>query len=48
MNTPEHSLTNDDIFSIAELEARFEMQALPLVAEGNPAMDWACGCAFAF
>ena len=43
MNTPDSSLADHEAFSIAELEARFEMQAVP-VSTLNPA--WECSCSF--
>jgi hypothetical protein len=43
MNTPDNTLTENETFSIAELEARFEMQAVP-VSTLNPA--WECSCSF--
>ena len=45
MNTPDRSLAEHEVFSIAELEARFEMQAMPI---GGPATspDWQCSCTF--
>jgi hypothetical protein len=43
MNTPDRSLP-DEVFSIAELEARFEMEAVPVAA--HPVLDWNCGCGF--
>jgi hypothetical protein len=47
MNTPDHSLADNKAFSIAELEARFEMQALPVGGvAANP--DWQCSCTFTF
>ncbi|MEJ1966612.1 MAG: hypothetical protein WDO56_35760 [Gammaproteobacteria bacterium] len=42
MNTPDRSLAENEAFSIAELEARFEMQAVP--AGLNPVIDWKCSC----
>jgi hypothetical protein len=42
MNTPDRSLAEADAISIAELEARFEMQAIPVA--GNPVMDWKSTC----
>ena len=47
MNTPDNTLTENETFSIAELEARFEMQAVPI---GGPAAspDWQCACTFTF
>ena len=47
MNTPDSSLADHKAFSIAELEARFEMQAMPI---GGPAAspDWQCSCTFTF
>jgi hypothetical protein len=47
MNTPDCSLADHQAFSIAELEARFEMQAVPLGGPvANP--DWQCSCTFTF
>jgi hypothetical protein len=47
MNTPDSTLTENKTFSIAELEARFEMQAMPIGA--TPASpDWQCSCTFTF
>lgn len=46
MNTPDRSLARHGALSIAELESRFEMQALPLGA--NPVTDWTCSCTFEF
>ena len=43
MNTPDSTLADNKTFSIAELEARFEMQAVP-VSTLNPA--WECSCTF--
>ncbi|MEJ0035540.1 MAG: hypothetical protein WDO68_05585 [Gammaproteobacteria bacterium] len=45
MNTPDRSLADRDAFSIAELEARFEMQAIPVGAP-NLSPDWECSCSF--
>lgn len=47
MNTPDNSLADHQAFSIAELEARFEMQAMPI---GGPSAspDWQCSCTFTF
>jgi hypothetical protein len=42
MNTPDRSLAEADAISIAELEARFEMQAVPVA--GNPVTDWTSRC----
>lgn len=47
MNTPDNSLAHNGAFSIAELEARFEMQAVP-VSTLNPSPDWQCSCTFTF
>ena len=45
MNTPDSSLAEDKAFSIAELEARFEMQAVPVGAvQTTP--NWECNCSF--
>ncbi len=46
MNTPDRSLPQHEAFSVAELEARFEMQALP--AGLNPVPNWQCSCTFTF
>ena len=47
MNTPDSSLAEHKAFSIAELEARFEMQAMPIAGPAtNP--DWQCSCTFTF
>jgi hypothetical protein len=48
MNTPDRSLAKTDAFSVAELEARFEMEALPVAFGGDALMDWKCGCACYF
>ena len=50
MQPLDRSLAADtNVFSIAELEARFEMEALPMGAVGvDPALDWRCTCAFEF
>jgi len=45
MNTPDSSLADNKAFSIAELEARFEMQALP-VGTPTSSPDWRCSCTF--
>ena len=45
MNTPDRSLAENETFSIAELEARFEMQAIPLWTNAV-VPDWKCGCTF--
>jgi len=44
MNTPDRSLPQHEAFSVAELEARFEMQAVPVTL--NPVTDWKCSCSF--
>jgi hypothetical protein len=47
MNTSNNALAENETFSVAELEARFEMQAVPSgVNPINP--DWKCGCTFEF
>jgi len=48
MNTPDRSLAEADALSIAELEARFEMEALPVVMGASPVSDWSCSCTFDF
>lgn len=40
MNTPDRSIPRHDALSIAELEARFEVQALYLPA--HPIDQWRC------
>ena len=45
MNTPDSSLAEHKAFSIAELEARFEMQAVP-VGGLTTAPNWECSCSF--
>ena len=45
MNTPDSSLAEHEAFSIAELEARFEMQAVPVGAVST-SPDWECSCTF--
>jgi hypothetical protein len=45
MNTPDSALTDHDAFSVAELEARFEMQAIP-VGLSSVTPDWKCNCSF--
>ena len=44
MNTLDHA--DNDLFSIEELEARFEMEALNVVPGTAPGLDWKCGCTF--
>jgi len=48
MNTPDRSLAQQDALSIAELEARFEMEALPMVTGSGAVTDWKCSCTFEF
>jgi hypothetical protein len=47
MNT-QHLNTDDgsdtDLFTIEELEARFEMEALNLAPTGGAQLDWKCSC----
>ena len=45
MNTPDSSLAENDAFTIAELEARFEMQAIP-VGAASASPEWKCSCTF--
>jgi hypothetical protein len=45
MNTPDRSLAEHEAFSIAELEARFEMQAVP-VSGLSVQPDWESTCTF--
>lgn len=42
MNTPDRSIPEQDALSIAELEARFEMQVLHVPT--HPVEDWKCSC----
>lgn len=42
MNTLDHSDTG--LFSIEELEARFEMEALNVVPTEGATLDWKCTC----
>ena len=45
MNTTDRSDT--DLFTVEELEARFEMEALSVTpASGAPDLDWKCSCSF--
>jgi hypothetical protein len=46
MNTLDRSHTEDEIFSIEELESRFEMQALHVPSGMAPGLDWRCLCSF--
>ena len=47
MNTLD--LNDTAVFSIEELEARFEMEAVPLApVAGGYALDWKCGCTLEF
>ena len=48
MNTSERSVTPMAGISIAELEARFEMEALPVPVCAQPSADWSCACAYLF
>ncbi len=48
MNTSERSVTPMAEISIAELEARFEMEAVPIPADAQPSADWSCACAYLF
>lgn len=44
-----HELTEaDDTFSIEELEARFEMEAMAGPVGLTPATDWSCSCTLNF
>ncbi len=44
MNTHD-AAENTDLFTIEELEARFEMEALN-VAPSGATLDWKCTCSF--
>jgi hypothetical protein len=46
MNTLDRSHSETEIFSIEELEARFEMEALNVPAGIMPGLDWKCSCTF--
>jgi len=47
MNTSDRSDT--DLFTVEELEARFEMEALNAGSLGGaPDLDWKCGCTLEF
>jgi hypothetical protein len=47
MNTSDRSDT--ELFTVEELEARFEMEALNAAAVGGPPdLDWKCGCTLEF
>jgi hypothetical protein len=48
MNKSERSVTPMAEISIAELEARFEMEAVPIPADAQPSADWSCACAYLF
>jgi len=42
MNPPDRS--DADLFTLEELEARFEMEALNLAPAVAPGLDWKCSC----
>jgi len=42
MNTSDRSDT--DLFTVEELEARFEMEALNVAPGGAMELDWKCSC----
>ena len=44
MNTSDRSDT--DLFTVEELEARFEMEALYAASPAGLGLDWKCGCTF--
>jgi len=46
MNTLDRSPGEAEVFSIEELESRFEMEALHIPAGVTPALDWKCSCTF--
>ena len=48
MNTPHRNAEPQAVLSIAELEARFEMEALPVLPGTLPGTDWSCTCTFFF
>jgi hypothetical protein len=48
MNTFDRTTAEDPIFSIEELESRFEMEALSAPVGVTPGLDWACSCSFEF
>ena len=47
MNTLDRCPPENEILSIEELEARFEMEAVP-VSGLTPGLDWSCSCTFTF
>ena len=46
MNTSARPL--EPALTVTELEARFEMEALPVLPGGHPGTDWSCSCTFQF
>ncbi len=48
MNTFDRPVDPQAVLSVTELEARFEMEALPVLPGGNPGTDWSCACAHHF
>jgi hypothetical protein len=48
MNSHDVSAADAPAFSIEELEARFEMEAIAGPAGISPGTDWKCGCTFEF
>ena len=46
MNTPDTLATLDDSFSIEQLEARFEMLAVPTPGGGLLHHEWSCTMTF--
>jgi|GEM_PF-2429142 len=49
MHTPHRpAAAGSDAFSIAELESRFEMEALHVAPLAGPSTDWSCTCTLQF
>lgn len=46
MDTPDTLTAQDDIFSIEQLESRFEMLAVPPPGDGTLHTDWSCSFTF--
>lgn len=46
MNTLDRSQPEDEVFSIEELESRFEMESVYVPTGIEPGLDWRCVCSF--
>ncbi len=46
MHTPDQPAEPRAALTVAELEARFEMEALPCCPAQHPGTDWSCNCTF--